>query len=554
LSVREQLRRLQEHPEFLERLKGSPEAQELYAQITAGIDANPLEKWDPAVSPRDGRNRQAEFLEAREPFKLYAGGNGAGKSSVGTVDDLIQLCDEAAVPKHLRRFKRWEPPVPMRVVVPKMAVIEGATLEAFRDLTPRSQLVGDSFDKAYKQQSRKLLFKNGSYVLFNTGDQDRDAHSAVELRRVRFDEEPEGDHGRGIFTENVARLRSFLPEAQITFTMTPLFGLSWVYDTIWERRDDPDVFCVVASMLDNPHINAEATIAALGHLSKEEREAVVEGRFVHVSGTVLTVTEDHIVEPITPRHLEGQDVLVGIDPGISRGGVVWCAFDRDNHMLAFDELYPESLDTPRIAARIMVKNAEWGIGDAMERRAGRAYFQDLHMRDRIPEGEFEGVMKALEAPAGPSVTYIIDPTARNREHVNAQNVQGEYARAGINAHPGQNDRRSGILQMRSRLEYGAFHVTSNCVKWLYEARRWLIATDEIIAEGKATVKGAGGTFATVGPDHLQDPTRYVAQERVWFEGYPEESRPRRFGWEPNRARPMLFRGPAQEAPPMGSFS
>ena len=57
------------------------------------------------------------------------------------------------------------------------------------------------------------------------------------LRRTRFDEEPEGEHGRGLYTESIARLRKFLPDA-VCFTMTPLFGLSWTYDEIYERRTD----------------------------------------------------------------------------------------------------------------------------------------------------------------------------------------------------------------------------------------------------------------------------------------------------------------------------
>jgi hypothetical protein len=411
-----------------------------------------------------------------------------------------------------------------------------------------------ALDKAYSQQKRKLQFKNGSYVLFNTGDQDRDAHSAVELRRVRFDEEPEGEHGRGIFTENVARLRSFMPDAQITFTMTPLFGLSWVYDTIWERREDPDVFAVVASMRDNPYIDAESTIKALGHLSEEERQAVVEGLFIHISGTVLHVDDEHIVDPIQPAHIKGQDILVGIDPGISRGGVVWTSFDRDNSMLVFDELYPEGLSVPQIAARIMVKNARWGIGDANERVAARSYFKDRYQRQKIDVREYEAVMTALEAPPGPRVLYVIDPTARNRDLVNAENVEGEYQRAGIWPIPGQQDRRSGILQMRARLENNGFHVTRNCTNWLFEARRWLVATDEIIAEGKANVKGAGGTFATIGPDHLQDPTRYVAQERLWWRGPLSRARDRQ--WDPASGvtppKSLLLSSPPQDFGPLGS--
>jgi hypothetical protein len=46
---------------------------------------------------------------------------------------------------------------------------------------------------------------------------------------------------------------------------------------------------------------------------------------------------------------------------VSRGGVVWAGFDRDNRMLVFDELYPEGQTIQEIVADIRAKNAEWGL-------------------------------------------------------------------------------------------------------------------------------------------------------------------------------------------------
>jgi hypothetical protein len=155
-------------------------------------------------------------LAAREPLKGFFGGNGAGKSWIGTLDDVIQLVDREVVPKHLQEFKHWEPPFFLRVVVPKQKILDTKTIPEFRAMVPASQCRGGSFDKAYRGSEGKLYLENGSWVLFNTSDQDRDAHAAVELHRCRFDEEPEGEHGKGIYTENVARLRRFIPHAQIS--------------------------------------------------------------------------------------------------------------------------------------------------------------------------------------------------------------------------------------------------------------------------------------------------------------------------------------------------
>jgi hypothetical protein len=70
----------------------------------------------------------------------------------------------------------------------------------------------------------------------------------------------------------------------------------------------------------------------------------VDGNFVHFAGAVdrsrrMTSSRSRGRRGSTYACL---DVYVGIDPGIARGGVVWCGFDRDNVMLVFDELYPEN--------------------------------------------------------------------------------------------------------------------------------------------------------------------------------------------------------------------
>jgi Terminase large subunit, T4likevirus-type, N-terminal len=487
-----------------------------YARIAR---ENPLSVWEP-YGPK-----QAAFLNSREWIKAFFGGNGSGKSAVGTVDDLIQLCDRSVLPAHLAVFKRWEPPFFMRVVAPNDDVIESTVLEKFRALTPSSQLRGGGWDKAYSKELRKLHFKNGSWCLFNTNRQTRDAHSGVELHRVRFDEEPEWH----IYLENVARLRSMAPSAQLSFTMTPSLkgSLGWVYDEIYERRDDPGVFVTTAHMFDNPFVDRGSMEAALAGASEAERAAMLNGEFISFHGRVLHLfqRETHVCEPPTVEHVRQLDVYVGIDPGIRRGGVVWVGFDRDNAALVFDELYPDSETVAQIAAQIRARNAYWG-------------------------GSGPG-----SKPIQP--IYVIDPSARNRTLTNAESFEGELQREGIFCVPGQNDRFAGISQMRGRVEKKSLIVSRECKNWLKEAERWVVAEDEVSSEDvkKGKVKGAGGSFATVGPDHLQDPTRYVLMERPWFQHLQtHDVQP----WDPRSGRtPTLEQLRGMNRPvvgPMGAFS
>ena len=192
----------------------------------------------------------------------------------------------------------------------------------------------------------------------------------------------------------------------VVFTMTPLFGLSWVFDEVWEKRgperdlkgvySDETTIQVVASIFDNPHVEKAEIEEALEGLTAAEREARAEGRFVHFAGLVYEEFDvsKHVVGPPTRQHLEGMTIFVGIDPGIQVTAINFCAFDQENHLLVFDEL-------------------------------------QLTGPSAIPENATKAI-RQLEAKwqIQPQY-YIIDPAARHRELVNAEQVAGAYLRAGI---------------------------------------------------------------------------------------------------------------------------
>jgi phage terminase large subunit-like protein len=350
------------NPAALENL--SPTEREQIATELARIerimDRNPAQGFKP-------HRKQHDFLISRDRLKAFFGGNQSGKTTAGVLDDIIQAVDRSALPRHLRKYKQYEPPFYCRIGTPDLGKTMTAVQEKIREWVPKDQLKGGSWDSAYAKADRILNFTNGSFIEFMSYDQDRDQWGSATRHRVHYDEEPP----EILRNEGHARILKYGGDE--IFTMTPLEGMTWMFDGVWEKRHEPGFTVVQVDMDDNPHLNQEAKQSYLDGLSQEEREMRKSGKFVHIGGLVLAEFDEeyHVIDPIAPDDLTGHSIVNGIDPGLVQGGVVFCSFDRDDHMLVFDELYPKGRTVEQTAFEIVCKNAEWGNGTTWK-GSGRA--------------------------------------------------------------------------------------------------------------------------------------------------------------------------------------
>ncbi len=292
--------------------------------------------------------------------KMGIAGNQAGKTVIGVVDDLIQCLDEEALPERLKLFKAWDPPFRCRVVTMDLgASLYDVIIAKWQEMTPVEYLQGGSWDSGFDKTQRVLRFKNGSQVQFMSSEQPREKHQGATLDRVRFDEEPPQPNGYGIYRES--RMRVLRRNGEIAFNMTPSLlggGLTWTYDEVYNRRHEPHVYVGQWSMLDNPYLDRKSIEHEISMCATEaEKRARIYGDFVSFRGRVLEELKDHHVIDMIPRsHLKDMDVLIGYDPGLTRGGVVWAAFDQANDMLVFDELYPQNQSVETIVKAARAKN------------------------------------------------------------------------------------------------------------------------------------------------------------------------------------------------------
>lgn len=456
--------------------------------------ANPLVKYRP-------HPKQAQLHSSHKALRLFAGGNQSGKTTAGIADDLIQLCDEEALPPHLRQYKKWTPPFKMRVVTPDLMGTMTLFLEKMRDLVPREQLLGGDWDTAYKKKDRVLRFKNGSFVEFLSSDQDRDKHGGSTLHRVHYDEEP------SLEIRNECKMRLVRHGGDELFTMTPsLPGTEgWTQDAIWERRLEDGIFAVQVSIHDNPYLTKAAVAQALDGYSDAELQAREEGRFLHYAGMVYSDFKDaiHLRSEISPEELKeaGGTNYVSIDPGNRWTAVVYGNFNADNDLLIFDVLIfakaqdasklctvlPDGVTVEAVADAIKERNAQWGI-------------------------------KPL---------YTMDPAAKNNL-MTGENIEAEFNRQGIYLSRANNNVQYGIDQIHRRLQRKtaegeprpALKITRNCKRLIWEIGRYRI---------KET---ADQSFAVVKQDdHAVDAMRYMACERAWIAAGDKKPKSGFWGWK-----------------------
>jgi len=389
----------------------------LLAELEQALEANPLLGYNHPDLPKR-HEKQMEFNAIKAPplgTKAMIAGSRTGKTRGGLADDVIQAVRSEFIPPHLEHCKKWQPPFHVWIGAPKYSKHEDTILPTLRKLIPKGELIEGSFNKSYKAQSRMLRLVSGSTFGCKTYDQDLDAWASAEVHRIHWDEEPNGENGPAMRSEARARLLS--TEGDELISMTPLLGFSWVNNDVWEERHtNPKVIVRQMGMKDNPWLTAKAIADYERGLTEDEIRMRVHGEFVHLGGMFFEEFDErlHVIGPIQPDHLKYHDVVIGLDPGRTRTGVVWVSFDKDNSALVFDEWNPgRDFIVSSIAEEIHRRNEFWGIKEP---------------------------------------TYVIDPSSRNEQITDKDEVAAAYSRHGINCEWGKNPRGPGITEMKRRLQ------------------------------------------------------------------------------------------------------
>ncbi len=410
--------------------------------------------------------KQMEFHKCLKRNRWVFGGNRSGKSQCGAVE-TVWLARGIHPFRENKTTEGW---------------VVSLTSQVQRDVAQRkilNYLNPDWIADIVMLNGRKDFAENGviDYILvknvfgelskigFKTCDQGREKFQGTSLDYVWFDEEPPFD----IYLE--CRMRVFDREGLIFGTMTPLKGLTWVYDKIYlNENNDSDVWYIEMEWADNPYLSKSEIDSLSKTLSKDELEARRYGKFNAFGGLVYSEFDINVnvIEPFNvPREWFDN---ISIDPGLHNPlSAHWYAVDFDGNIYVIAEHYEAGKTIEYHAEKILQKSHALGW----------------------PTG-FDGKISAL-----------IDSAANQKTLAGPKSVSELFYDYGINVNTNVNkDLFSGISRVKSYLKNAngesRLFIFSTCVNMIREIKGYFWGSAD------APIKK---------DDHAMDELRYYIMSR-----------------------------------------
>lgn len=378
-------------------------------------------------------DKQISFHSNTKRIRLYTGGNRSGKTVGGVCEDVWYLQGN-----HPYKRLPWQPPVHGRIIgVDFENGIERILKPQVARWLPPSALINGSWTDSYRAGERMLTLANGSTVEFMSYVQAKDKFAGTSRHFIHFDEEPP----QGIYTENWARTVDV--GGHMWFTMTPVEGMTWVYDVIFipgVQGTDDKIGVIQVGMEENPYIGESEREAFLSGLDPLERRARGKGEFVQLGGLVFKhFNPIHVVDPVDPKTLLALRQWGSMDHGLNNPTAwLWHAVYPDGSVLTFDEHYESGWTVSQHASRVHLMNQEHGR---------------------------------------PPNFYVGDPAIKQRNAETGHNIQFAYQKEGIPIVLANNEVRAGIDRMNSYMiisddGHPTWRITSNCINLIHEIARY----------------------------------------------------------------------------------
>jgi phage terminase large subunit-like protein len=405
-------------------------------------------------------SQRAAFQSPGELVTIVCGGNRSGKT-----EGCAQFVVANILGRQHHAVQAWcnnnqiDPlTIPNRPsTVWAVALDSGDSREYLRPAIAKYLPPDAKWRNQYGYGQAEVRLPSGGRCLFKSVEQGRDGFQGSSVDLCWFDEEP---NDQAVVNESLMRLVD--RKGRMLFSMTPLRGMTWLYDRwIADTPDDTRVHYIHG--VDNPHLPEGALERLLRQYGSHERAARAKGEWTTLEGRVYQdwSRQRNVVAPIDID--PSWATYFGIDWGTrAPTAIVVCKVDHDDRMWIVDEYYRSQATINQHAVEI----------------------------------------KKLIEKHGQPEWIVCDPEDRGARLA----LSRDHGIANIPARKGPNSVAAGINHLAERLlpdasGYPAFFVFDHCKNFIREIESY-IWDDRGTGEGRDRPKPSQA-------DHLLDAARYV---------------------------------------------
>ncbi len=299
---------------------------------------------------RTKHKKQLAFHKCKKRNRWVFGGNRSGKTECGAVESVWLATGTHPYKKNRKNVFGWVVSLTTQVQrdVAQRKILHYLRPDRIEDIVMLSGRKDSPESGVIDQIIVKNALGGTSVIGFKSCDQGREKFQGSSLDFVWFDEEPPKD----VYEECLMRVID--REGEIFGTMTPLKGLTFVYEEIYlNRKNNPEIWYEFMEWADNPYLSKKEVALLESTLDETTLQSRKLGRFCTREGLVYPEFDEgiHVVEPFAvPK--EWQD-CISIDPGLHNPlSAHWYAVDFDGNVYVIAEHYAAGRDVEFHAQRI----------------------------------------------------------------------------------------------------------------------------------------------------------------------------------------------------------
>lgn len=309
--------------------------------------------------------KQMEFHRQKSRNRWVFGGNRTGKTECGAVETVWTARGVHPFRENRKDVNGWIVSVSYEVQreVAQAKILQYLSRDWIVDIIMQTGRRDCPENGVIDSIIIKNVFGGLSKISFKSCDQGREKFQGASLDFVWFDEEPPKD----IYEECLMRVLD--RKGDIWGTMTPLKGLTWVYDEIFlNPHSSPEIWYTQIEWTDNPFLDSAEVERLISSTDADMQESRRFGRFKENRGLVYPEfnPEKHIIEPFNVP-VEWQYSL-SIDPGLNNPlSCHFYAVDGDGVLYVVAEHYEAEKDIDYHSKKIfeLAEKIGW------EKRSGR---------------------------------------------------------------------------------------------------------------------------------------------------------------------------------------